>query len=137
MVTIKTRYDGGLRCSAQHGPSDSQISTDAPKDNQGLGESFSPTDLVATALATCALTTCGIVARREGLVIDGAVAVIEKIMTTVPRRRIGALPMRITFPAGIPLERRALLEETARTCPVAISLDDSIDLSIEFGYADD
>ncbi len=98
MVTISVVYQGDLRTQASHGPSHSTLVTDAPVDNQGKGASFSPTDLVATALATCMLTTMGIVAKRHGWVLDGATATVEKHMVADPERRIGRLPVTIRVP---------------------------------------
>ena len=86
MVEITTTYDGQLRCTATHGPSGNTLITDAPKDNMGKGEAFSPTDLVATALATCVLTTMGIVAKRHDLDIAGATARVTKEMVTIQRK---------------------------------------------------
>jgi putative redox protein len=122
MVTITTRYDGGLRCSATHGPSASTLITDAPTDNMGKGEAFSPTDLVATALATCILTTMGIVAGRIGAHIDGATAEVTKTMAATPPRRIALLTVTIAMPAGIAPEYREKLEHAAHHCPVHLSL---------------
>ncbi|MFZ9621510.1 MAG: OsmC family protein, partial [Prochlorococcaceae cyanobacterium] len=91
MTTITSRYDGALRCRASHGPSGSTLETDAPTDNQGQGERFSPTDLVATALSTCILTIMGIVAERHGWSLEGASARVEKTMSVEPPRRIALL----------------------------------------------
>ncbi|MCA8943074.1 MAG: OsmC family protein [Planctomycetes bacterium] len=137
MVTIRSKYEGNLRCNAAHGPSDETLATDAPKDNEGLGASFSPTDLVATALQTCALTTMAIIAKRAGLVIDltGMDATIEKHMASEPRR-ISALPMTIRMVAGLDAEARALLEDAALNCPVAKSIHGAIEATIEFVYPD-
>src|SRR5439155_3851445 len=105
MVQIRVRYEGDLHCVAVHGPSGAEVATDAPADNQGRGEAFSPTDLVATALGTCVLTTMGIVARRHGWSLAGATATVEKVMVADPERRIGRLEVRIRAPA--PLDARA------------------------------
>ncbi|HEY2574501.1 MAG TPA: OsmC family protein, partial [Verrucomicrobiaceae bacterium] len=117
MVEITSDYKGQLRCVAVHGPSENQLITDAPADNMGKGEAFSPTDLVATALATCMLTTIGIVAQRKGLTVPGMRARIEKHMSADAPRRIVRLPVQlwISLPADHP--ERALLERTAETCP--------------------
>ncbi len=136
MVKIHSTYDGSLRCNATHGPSETSLATDAPKDNEGLGASFSPTDLVATALQTCALTTMAIVAKREGFEFGAATSEIEKVMVADPKRRIGALPMRIDMPAGLTTEQREKLENAAKNCPVAMSIRESIEASIEFAYPD-
>lgn len=134
MVEIEIRYDGDLHTTALHGPSRSKLGTDAPKDNQGRGESFSPTDLVATALGTCMATTMGIVARREGFSVDGTTVRVIKHMVADPRRRIGKLEVRLSLPEALDAARRALMEETARTCPVAMSLSPAIEMPIAFDY---
>src|ERR1039457_4271827 len=90
MVNIQVEYQGDLHCKATHGPSGAELSTDAPKDNQGRGESFSPTDLVATALGTCMLTIMGIMARTLNIDIVGTTATVEKEMTTTPPRMIAS-----------------------------------------------
>lgn len=136
MVEIEVQYPGELHASARHGPSGAIVDTDAPKDNHGRGESFSPTDLVAAALATCMLTVMGIVARKNGWRLDGAKARIEKHMVATPVRRIGRLPVRIEMPAGLPPEARPALEHAARTCPVHLSVHPDIDRPITFVYPD-
>ena len=122
MVTIAMKYTGQLHCEAVHGPSATILTTDAPRDNMGLGASFSPTDLVATALGTCILTTMGIAANKLKLNIDGATATVEKHMVVEPYRRIGKLVTEIIMPTGIPVEAREKLEKAAHTCPVHKSL---------------
>lgn len=134
MVAITFKYLGDLHCEAVHGPSGTKLDTDAPKDNMGRGESFSPTDLVATALGSCILTTMAIAANRLGLVINGATASVEKQMVSTPVRRIEALPTIITMPAGIAPEHRATLEKIAHQCPVAKSLHPDIALPITFRW---
>ncbi len=122
MVEIYSIYQGQLHCEATHGPSQTRLATDAPVDNMGRGESFSPTDLIATALGTCILTTMGIAASRLDAVIDGAEATVEKIMTATPTRRIGELKCHITMPAGIDAGHRPALINAAERCPVKESL---------------
>ena len=134
MVTIHSTYQGDLRCIATHEPSSTTLATDAPKDNQGRGESFSPTDLVATALGTCILTTMGIVARNHALDITGATAIVEKEMTAQPTRRIGSLATRIHIPHLIPEEHKLRLERAAHTCPVHKSLHPDIEAPILFTW---
>src|SRR5262245_52803974 len=112
MVRIETVYEGGLRCRAVHGPSRVELRTDAPVDNRGKGESFSPTDLVATALGTCILTTMGIVAERHGWDMTGASASVEKVMVADPARRIGRLEVVVRMPQSLDAEARAVLERT-------------------------
>lgn len=129
MVTITATYQGDLCCTATHGPSSATLSTDAPKDNEGLGRFFSPTDLVATALGTCILTTMAIVARRRGFELQGATVSVEKHMLDKPRR-IGRLPVTLRIPGSYTDEQKKLLENTAHACPVHKSLHPDIDASI-------
>jgi putative redox protein len=135
MVTIDVVYQGNLRSQATHGPSGTHLDTDAPKDNEGLGQSFSPTDLVATALGTCMITTMGIVARRRGLAFEGARASVAKHMVADPLRRIGKLEVAIAMPPGLADEARKVLEHTALTCPVHRNLHKDIDIQVQFRYA--
>ncbi len=135
MVIVTATYQGEKHCEVHHGPSGSLIETDAPVDNNGRGERFSPTDLVASALGTCALTVMSIVAERDGVSLKGATARVEKHMVQNPRR-IGRLPVTITMPAGIPEDYRKKLENTAHTCPVHKSLSSDIDSPIDFVYPD-
>ena len=132
MVNLNSSYEGGLRCRATHGPSGATIVTDAPVDNHGKGESFSPTDLVATALGACMMTIIGIVADRRGLALVGMTAETVKVMSDAPPRRIAALKTRITIPLPADHEHRAALEQAALTCPVHKSLHPEIDASVEF-----
>jgi putative redox protein len=138
LVEIHVRYEGDLRCEALHAPSKATLTTDAPTDNQGKGSSFSPTDLVATALATCMATTMGIVARRGGYVIDGIELTIEKHMSTQPPRRIERLPVSFRVPPAVAraltAEQKTELERTAKTCPVALSIRDAIQVPISFDW---
>lgn len=134
MVTITTKYEGDLCCTATHGPSSAKLSTDAPKDNEGLGRYFSPTDLVATALATCVLTTMGIVARRRGIQFAGASATVEKHMNQTPRR-IGRLPLSVTVHGKFTDEEKKVLEAAAHGCPVHKSLHPDIDAQITIHWA--
>ncbi len=134
MVTISVVYQGDLRTQASHGPSQSTLVTDAPVDNQGKGASFSPTDLVATALATCMLTTMGIVAKRHGWVLDGATATVEKHMVADPERRIGKLPVTIRVPHAFGEKERTILERTALTCPVHKSLHPKVEIPVTFQW---
>ena len=135
MVTITMEYRGGLRCQAKHAPSSTLLVTDAPVDNQGKGESFSPTDLVATALGTCMLTTMGIVAQRHGWSMEGASATVVKEMVADPVRRIGRLRVRLVLPAALEPAAREALERAARTCPVHRSLGKDVDIPLELVWA--
>jgi putative redox protein len=132
MVKVTSSYEGGLRCRAVHGPSGTTLVTDAPVDNHGKGESFSPTDLMATALGACMMTIMGIVAERHGLDLTGMTAETEKVMTVSPPRRIASLRTRITVPLPADHPQRQPLEQAAHTCPVHKSLHPEIDAAIEF-----
>lgn len=132
MVAIQVEYQGDLHCKAVHGPSGSVLATDAPTDNQGRGESFSPTDLVATALGTCMVTTMGILARTLNLDISGATATVEKEMTAAPPRKIQRLRVKIRVPQPHSSENREKLERAAHTCPVVRSLHPDVEIPVEF-----
>ncbi|MEZ6037590.1 MAG: OsmC family protein [Planctomycetota bacterium] len=134
MVTIHASYQGDLCCTAVHGPSEASLQTDAPKDNQGLGRFFSPTDLVATALGTCILTTMGIVARRHGIALEGATVRVEKLMNDTPRR-IGRLPVELSVPGTFADDHKKILERAAHGCPVHKSLHPDIDAPITITWA--
>lgn len=135
-VEIDIVYEGQLRCAATHGPSHATLATDAPVDNHGKGESFSPTDLVATALGTCVMTIMGIVAERHQIDLTGTRIHVTKEMVQQPIRRIGRLPVTVTIPAGqaakVAAADRTKLETAARHCPVHQSLHPEIDSPIEF-----
>lgn len=132
MVEFELVYEGELHTTALHAPSKAKLDTDAPVDNMGRGASFSPTDLLATALGTCMLTTMGILAQREGWKIDGARARVEKHMSLEPRRRVGRIVVEMTMPRGVPAVARERLREVADRCPVACSIhpDTRVELSI-------
>ena len=132
MVEINVRYEGGFHCLAVHGPSGAQLPTDAPRDNMGRGEAFSPTDLVATALATCVLTTMGIVAHRNDIDMSGATARVTKEMVSTPTRRIGRLACTVHMPRRLDDEQRRRLENAAHGCPVHKSLHPDVDAPITF-----
>ncbi|MBI3566452.1 MAG: OsmC family protein [Elusimicrobia bacterium] len=134
MVNMSAVYAGDLHCRLTHGPSGSTIETDAPKDNMGRGECFSPTDMVGAALAACILTTMAIVAKRDGVGFEGAKAEVVKEMVSAPSRRIGALPVKVTMPKSVPADYRAKLENAARTCPVHKSLHPDVRAEIVFAY---
>ena len=136
MVAQSFIYEGGLRCVAKHGPSEVTLTTDAPTDNMGRGESFSPTDLVVTALAACKLTTMAIYAERHGVKLDGSTAYAEKHMTSAGIRKIERIVVRIDFCAGIAADMRPRLEHAALACPVAKSLSPEVVQSATFHYPD-
>jgi uncharacterized OsmC-like protein len=135
MVSLASIYEGGLRCRAVHGPSGTAIVTDAPVDNHGKGQSFSPTDLVATALGACMMTVMGIVAERHGLDLKGMQAETVKEMTKQPPRRIASLRTRITVPLPADHPERPALERAALACPVHASLHPEIDAAVEFVWS--
>ena len=134
MVKSTITYLGDLHCDAEHGPSGAKVETDAPKDNQGRGESFSPTDLVGAALGSCMLTVMGITARRLQIDMSGAMASVEKSMVADPSRRIGELMVRISVPARVSPEDQKRLENAALTCPVAKSLHPEMSMPVTFDW---
>jgi putative redox protein len=134
MVPISIAYRGELRCHATHGPSLVELLTDAPVDNHGKGQSFSPTDLLATGYATCILTTMAIVAGRDGIALDGARVAVEKHMTATAPRRIAMLVARLSLPASVPVDARAKLERAGHACPVALSLHPDVQQVVEFTW---
>ncbi|MGV3531500.1 MAG: OsmC family protein [Chthoniobacteraceae bacterium] len=134
-VQIDISYEGQLHCTSIHAPSKTQLETDAPVDNQGRGESFSPTDLMATALGTCMLTTMGIFAQRHEIDLAGARATVIKEMVATPTRRIGKLITTIEMPIAEDHPHRAALERAALTCPVHQSLHPDVEKPIEFRWA--
>ena len=133
MITSTVKYIGKLRTESVHELSQSIIFTDAPKDNHGKGEAFSPTDLVATALASCMLSVMGIVALKENITpIDGTTLEVTKIMNQEPRR-IGEIHIKITFPLNNYSEKEKIMyERAAHTCPVSKSLHPDLKQIVEF-----
>jgi putative redox protein len=134
MVEIQVLYEGDLHTRCVHGPSGSVLETDAPKDNEGRGERFSPTDLLATALGSCMLTVMGILARRRGWDVTGARARVEKHMATAPVRRIGRVVLEFQMPP-LPEEARGPLERAAHSCPVHKSLHPEVEVDVRFHWA--
>jgi len=134
MVEIQIAYEGSLHCSARHGPSGTTMTTDAPKDNMGKGESFSPTDLVATALGTCMLTTMGIAAQRMEVDLTGSRAVVTKEMTTEGPRKIARLGVTITLPIKVTAEQRQKLENAGHSCPVTKSLHPEVKIPVTYQW---
>jgi putative redox protein len=132
-VEISGEYTGGLKMRLRHGPSGAELPTAAPKDNQGDGSSYSPTDLLAASLGACMVTTMAIVAQREGIDFEGASFVLEKHMRSDPRR-VDSIPVKIRMPQGLSEEQRKKLENAARSCPVERSLNPEIRREIEFVY---
>jgi putative redox protein len=133
-VEISIVYQGELRCEVTHGPSRVQLHTDAPVDNHGRGESFSPTDLVATALGACILTILGIQADKHSIDLNGARVTVQKHMSAGLPRRISRLPVKVVVPAVVDERMRTVLERAAHTCPVHQSLHADIEKPIEFQW---
>ncbi len=132
--TATARYEGQLRTQATHVASGTSIQTDAPVDNHGRGEAFSPTDLVGTALGTCILTTMAIVAERHNVDLVGSTVDVKKIMSQEPPRRIAQFDVDLYLPATLSEADRALMERVAHTCPVALSLNPEIRQEVRFIY---
>jgi len=134
MVTITAEYLGDLHCRAVHQPSGSIIETDAPKDNQGRGETFSPTDLCATALLTCMATIMGIQARALGYDLSGLKMEVRKEMTPAPPRRIASLEIIFNFPRPADEPMRERLRRAAETCPVHRSLHPDVAIKTTYHW---
>lgn len=134
-MTSSVVYDGNLRTVAIHLQSGFEIQTDAPVDNQGSGERFSPSDLVATALGSCMLTIMGIKARDMQVDLRGTQIDIQKIMKADPRR-IGGINLSFSFPDGLNLDEksRTILERAAHTCPVRYSIHPDIEVNVVFNW---
>ena len=130
LTVIECSYTGQLHCLATHALSGTQLHTDAPTDHDGLGESFSPTDLVATALGTCVLTIMGIAAKRQGWELGEATAVVEKTMTSQAPRQIQNLKVVISLPRNITEAQRRVLKHVVNDCPVKRNLDPSITIDL-------
>lgn len=133
-MTAKIKYEGNLRCTCTHIESGTEILTDAPRDNHGNGEAFSPTDLVATALASCIVTTMAIKCRQMDINIDGTTAETKKIMASEPRR-ISQIDVILHMPDHPYTDKdKKILEHTAMACPVAVSLSPDLVQSITFHW---
>jgi putative redox protein len=135
MVEIQIVYEGDLRCKAVHGPSKTALHTDAPVDNLGKGESFSPTDLVATALGTCMLTIMGIAAQKMNVDLRGTKVSVTKEMTASPPRRIARLAVTFDVPVKLSEEQKQKLHNAAMTCPVHKSMHPDVQMPVEFRWA--
>ncbi|MGB0370648.1 MAG: OsmC family protein [Opitutales bacterium] len=136
MVSIHVKYEGELHCEATHGPSKNTLSTDAPVDNKGRGETFSPTDLVATGLATCMATIMGQQADTLGIDISGMALDVDKVMSTERPRRIVALPVRIKMPIPFDEKTAKMMDRAAHTCPVHHSIHPDIEVDVSFTWSD-
>jgi len=132
MVEMSVEYQGELRCTAGHGPSKTRLNTDAPVDNMGKGESFSPTDLLATSLMTCMVTTMAIMAKKNNINVGHPTAKVVKEMTAVPTRRVARLPVEITVPVELSEDDRQKMRNAALTCPVAKSIHPDIEVPVTF-----
>ena len=130
MTTIECRYTGALHCEARHGPSGQCLHTDAPTDHDGLGEAFSPTDLLATSLGTCVLTVMGITAKRRQWNLEGATARVEKHMTVEGPRKIERLRVHVTLPEHCDADQRRVLMRMAQDCPVKRNLEGAITIDL-------
>jgi putative redox protein len=133
MPKFNVRYDGNLKATSTHEDSGTKLVTAAPKDNQGDGSSFSPTDLLCVSLATCKLTTMGIKAKSIGVNIDGVEMKVQKIMTSTPPRKIAEIAIQTNWNGrdkDITPEQMESLKRSAHHCPVALSLDPSVKINI-------
>lgn len=132
-MTAKVTYEGDLRTTCLHLRSGNEFTTDAPIDNQGLGQAFSPTDTVATGLASCMITVMGIKARDLEVDLSGSTAEVTKHMATDPRR-IAKIEVRFELPEAVSEKNRKILERTGNTCPIHYSLHPDIEKKIEFHW---
>lgn len=133
MATITTTYLGELRTEPVHVQSGTPIITDAPLDNQGKGEAFSPTDLMSASLTSCMMTIMGIAARTHGIDMDGATAETTKIMAANPRK-VAEIQINFKFPKTYTDKEKAILEHAALTCPVHLSLHPDLKKTVDFGW---
>ena len=136
MPTVKITYLGDLRTTSTHLQSGNQLITDAPTDNMGKGEAFSPTDLLATATGTCMLTTMAIVAQRDEIELSGSEVEVTKIMSQTPPRKVARLEINLKLKTNIALtdEQIKKLENTAHKCPVSLSLHPEVEQVIFFEW---
>lgn len=133
MNTFEIKYQGNLRTKAIHLDSGSEINTDAPKDNHGLGETFSPTDMVCTALASCIITIMAIAVEKDSIDIRDTTAFVKKTMGNNPRR-ITKIEIDITFPKDYDSRTKTILERAAFNCPVHHTLSETVEKNISFTY---
>lgn len=134
MVRLSIDYQGELHCQVTHEPSGATFQTDAPKDNQGRGETFSPTDLVATALGSCMATTMAIVGRRHGIELGSINVTVDKEMTSEGPRTIRRLITHVYFPFGRDADPEQIFEQTALNCPVFLSLGEDVEKPVTFHW---
>ena len=131
MVRIVATYDGNLRCTATHGPSGTELITDAPVDNKGKGESFSPTDLLATSMLTCVMTIVAIRADSRDIDVSGMSGSVEKSMAANPRR-VAKLEVVVNLPSALSMDNRAWLITEGCNCPVCVSVSESMEVDVTF-----
>jgi len=131
MVRIDATYDGNLRCTATHGPSGAKLITDAPVDNMGKGESFSPTDLLATSMLSCVMTIVAIRAESKEIDVSGMTGSVEKTMSASPRR-VAKIDVVVNLPPGISMDDRAWLITEGCNCPVCLSVSESMEVDVTF-----
>jgi len=133
MNIFEVKYQGNLRTTVTHLDSGSKIRTDAPKDNHGLGETFSPTDMLCSSLASCILTIMAITVEKKGINIKDATAIVKKTMVNNPRR-IAKIEIELTFPKQYDAKTKTILERAAHNCPVHHAISESVEKTILFKY---
>ena len=131
MVRIDATYDGNLRCRATHAPSGTELITDAPIDNNGKGESFSPTDLLATSMLTCIMTIVAIRADSKQIDVTGMTGNVEKSMAANPRR-VAKLDVTVNLPSGLSMDDRSWLITEGCNCPVCVSVSETMEVDVTF-----
>ena len=131
MVRIDATYGGNLRCTATHEPSGAKLITDAPVDNMGKGESFSPTDLLATSMLTCIMTIVAIRAESKEIDVAGMTGSVEKSMAANPRR-VSKLEIIVNLPSNLNMDDRAWLITEGCNCPVCMSVSESMEVDVTF-----
>lgn len=137
MVEIRIDYEGQLRCKAQHMPSSTSLETDAPTDNQGRGESFSPTDLVATALGSCMATMIGITAQHKSIDVRGMRIAVQKEISADLPRRIGKLSVEVFMPLSESHPDKKIFQSSALSCPVQHSIHPDIEVNFTWHWRPD
>ena len=135
MNSFEIKYNGNLRTSAKHLESGSTINTDAPKDNHGLGECFSPTDLVASSLASCMITIIAIAKRTHSLNIDAMNADVDKIMSSSLPRKISQINVKISIQGNLDDKSKLIIERSAKNCPVHHTLGSDTVIDLSFNYS--
>ena len=133
MNTFEVKYQGNLRTTVTHLDSGSTIRTDAPKDNHGLGETFSPTDMLCSSLASCILTIMAIAVEKKDVDIKNAKAIVKKTMVNNPRR-IAKIEIELTFPKEYDSKTKIILERAAHNCPVHHAISENVEKTIRFKY---